>query len=169
MAHPITAFTNDIITETNFILPELPTIVLPARTLSHSITGAITNVNKELPAALDDHLSIRMRQVAQEIADEVTRQMYVISFLIFCSVTGTQDLVVWKKMLIGDSSMHTPNLVDIYIYMRMPRLGSQLSCPTRAIGWMASHPKKYMKPMVSGWYAAAIHFSLVSQVIKSMN
>lgn len=114
MAHPITAFTNDIITETNFILPELPTIVLPARTLSHSITGAITNVNKELPAALDDHLSIRMRQVAQEIADEVTRQMYVISFLIFCyidSVTGTQDLVVWKKMLIGDSSMHTPNLI----------------------------------------------------------
>lgn len=127
---------------------------------------------KNFQLLLDDHLSIRMRQVAQEIADEVTRQMYVISFLIFCyidSVTGTQDLVVWKKMLIGDSSMHTPNLVDIYIYMRMPRLGSQLSCPTRAIGWMASHPKKYMKPMVSGWYAATIHFSLVSQVIKSMN
>ncbi|KIL66228.1 hypothetical protein M378DRAFT_161092 [Amanita muscaria Koide BX008] len=67
---PITAFTDGIITETNFI----------SRTLSHSITGAITNVNKELsafPAALDDHLMTRMRQVAQEIVDEVTRRVDV--------------------------------------------------------------------------------------------
>lgn len=99
------------------------------------MTGAITSVNKELsalPATLDDHLMTRMRQVAQEIIDEVNRRVYVNSLVIFCcteSVTGMLDLIVRKKMHIGDSSMHTRNPADIYFYMHTPRLGGQCDIP----------------------------------------